>query len=94
VLSNAAQAMEQGGTISVQAVRVGRVVRVSFIDSGPGFDPEHIEKSLDPFYTTKSSGTGLGLAIVKNIVSAHDGTMSLQNQEGAGARVDMEFPKA
>jgi hypothetical protein len=94
VLSNAAQAMEQGGSIRVEAVRANRKVRVSVIDSGPGFDPEIIEKLADPFFTTKDSGTGLGLAIVNNIVSSHGGEMRLQNQEGEGARVDIEFPKA
>jgi hypothetical protein len=94
VLSNAAQAMEQGGVIRVEAAQDTLKVRVSFIDSGPGFDPETIEKITDPFFTTKDSGTGLGLAIVANIVSSHGGEIRLQNQEGAGARVDIEFPKA
>ena len=43
-------------------------ILVSVRDSGPGIDPEHIERVFDSFYTTKSSGMGLGLSICRSIV--------------------------
>jgi signal transduction histidine kinase len=94
VLSNAAQAMENGGEIYVRGGSRNGRVEISFIDTGPGFDPQSIENLTDPFFTTKDSGTGLGLAIVANIISGHGGEMRLSNAEGGGARVDISFPKA
>lgn len=95
VLSNAAQAMENGGTLKIEGARYGGGTRISFIDSGPGFDPERIENMTDPFFTTKDNGTGLGLAIVGNIITGHGGELRLSNNgEQGGARVDILFPKA
>jgi signal transduction histidine kinase len=94
VLSNAVQAMEGGGKIEVTgASRDGRV-RLSVLDTGPGFDEASLNKMTDPFFTTKDQGTGLGLAIVNNIVASHGGRLDLSNREDGGARVDIVFPKS
>lgn len=94
VLSNGAQAMDKGGVIRIEGeIRKDQVI-LSFIDSGPGFDPERMENLTDPFFTTKDHGTGLGLAIVNNIVTSHNGEIRLMNAEEGGARVDIIFPKA
>jgi signal transduction histidine kinase len=44
-------------------------------DSGPGIDPEHLERVFDAFYTTKSSGVGMGLSICRSIIDAHGGRL-------------------
>ena len=46
-------------------------VLVAVRDSGPGIDPEHLERVFKSFYTTKSSGTGMGLSICRSIIDAH-----------------------
>jgi signal transduction histidine kinase len=95
ILSNALQAMDGGeGRLAIRAETDGDGIRLSVTDTGPGFDPEHMDNYLDPFFTTKEMGTGLGLAIVASILEGHGARMALANAEGGGARVDMAFKAA
>src|SRR5205085_10582287 len=45
-------------------------VLVAVRDSGPGIDPENLERIFEAFYTTKTTGVGMGLAICRSIVDA------------------------
>jgi signal transduction histidine kinase len=63
------------------------------IDNGPGITKEEQDKVFDPFFSTKDGGTGLGLAIVHSIVSAHQGTISINSEVGQGTTVEFEFPR-
>ncbi|WP_243544529.1 ATP-binding protein [Pseudodesulfovibrio tunisiensis] len=92
ILANALQAMNGPGAIHITAVRENGNVHVTMLDSGPGFDPEHLEQVRDPFFTTKDSGTGLGLALVSTILESHGASLDLSNNADGGARVDMIFP--
>ncbi len=79
---NACEAMEKNGTLEITAERAGEQrVRVSFKDSGPGIDPEGLERMFEPFFTTKDGGTGLGLAMANKIVTAHGGSIEFRNAE-------------
>ncbi|HET6463525.1 MAG TPA: ATP-binding protein [Candidatus Krumholzibacteria bacterium] len=79
---NACEAMENGGTLEITAERAGEQrVRVAFKDSGPGIDPEGLERMFEPFFTTKDGGTGLGLAMANKIVTAHGGSIEFRNAE-------------
>lgn len=61
-------------------------------DNGAGF-PEHVlSRAFEPYMTTKSKGTGLGLAIVKKIVEEHGGHISIENNVGSGACVNISLP--
>lgn len=82
------------GQIVVQGQTQNGQVRLSILDTGPGFSPEAKESLLDPFFTTKDHGTGLGLAIVANIVQSHGAELVLSENENGGARVDMTFARA
>ncbi len=96
ILTNAAQAIRGEGTIKVAIERTadGSGIRVRISDTGPGINPEVMEKMTDPFFTTKEvgEGTGLGLWITENIVRAHGGTLSWKSVAGKGATFTVDLP--
>lgn len=90
---NAIQAMQGKGCIEVKAVYMGGdTLQIIVKDNGPGFTPEASAHAFEPFFTTRSEGTGLGLAVVTAIVSAHDGDISLQTEEGKGSAFILQLP--
>jgi signal transduction histidine kinase len=79
---NACEAMENRGTLEIDAVSTGEPkVRIAFKDSGPGIEPDGLERMFEPFFTTKDGGTGLGLAMANKIVTAHGGSIEFKNAE-------------
>jgi signal transduction histidine kinase len=68
------------------------MVTISFSDSGPGIDRQHIDKLFDPFFTTKETGTGLGLAISYGIIERHNGMIEVQNNPAGGAVFFVKLP--
>lgn len=70
-------------------------VRLTVTDTGPGFEPNILQRAFEPYVTTKSKGTGLGLAVVKKIVDEHQAKIELSNVvkdgEIKGAQVSLSF---
>jgi signal transduction histidine kinase len=89
---NAMDAMPEGGTLTVSAVRAKETARIAVSDTGAGLTPEECERLFTPYYTTKQHGTGLGLAIVQSVVADHDGTIAVESVEGGGARFVIGLP--
>jgi signal transduction histidine kinase len=69
-------------------------VLVAVRDSGPGIDPQDLERVFDSFYTTKPSGTGLGLSICRSIVDAHGGRLWAGPNEPGGVVFQFTLPTA
>ncbi len=92
LLANAAESMENGGTVRVEALRSGGEIRVRFIDSGAGVEPEQLPHIFDPFFTTKERGTGLGLATVHGIVDGHRGRIEVTSAPGEGSTFTLVLP--
>jgi PAS domain S-box-containing protein len=85
LISNAVRAMEDtgGGVLSVRIKRIQKTsgapgVQVDVLDTGPGILPEVRDRIFEPFFTTKPDGTGLGLSITKQIITMHEGTITLE----------------
>jgi PAS domain S-box-containing protein len=80
LILNAVEAMssiEEGArevSIETEQSKTGGVL-VAVRDSGPGIDPQHLERVFEPFYTTKTSGMGMGLSICRSIIAAHGGRL-------------------
>ena len=94
-LTNAAHAVEGGGTIVVRTVALGSGwVSVSVSDSGPGVPVDDRARVFEPFFTTKTDGkgTGLGLSIVRNIVEQHRGRLEVDQGPEGGARFTVSLP--
>ncbi|MFC1823562.1 ATP-binding protein [Thermodesulfobacteriota bacterium] len=89
---NAIEAMENGGTLSVQISSDDGAQKITISDTGSGISKNNLIHVFDPYFTTKQSGTGLGLAIVHNIIEAHRGELRVESQEGLGTTVTILLP--
>jgi len=88
---NAADAMPQGGRLTVTLAGAPDSVRVAFADTGEGMDEETRRRSTDPFFTTKERGSGLGLAVVSRVVEDCGGRMDIVSRPGEGTTVRLRF---
>jgi signal transduction histidine kinase len=68
-------------------------VQVTVKDSGPGIDPNTLDKIFDPFYTTKPGGMGMGLSICRSILQAHGGRLWAAAKDGPGTTFHFTLPK-
>jgi len=69
-------------------------VLVSVRDSGPGIDPDHVDRVFQAFYTTKPSGVGMGLSISQSIIDAHGGRLWADTNISGGAVLRFSLPGA
>ncbi|WNJ16888.1 ATP-binding protein [Pontibacter sp. G13] len=94
VLSNAIQAMPEGGTIAIRTRRTEEAVTVSIQDQGMGIPEEVKDRIFEPFFTTKDvgEGTGLGLSICHGIMEQHGGSIDIKSQIGQGTEVILTLP--
>jgi C4-dicarboxylate-specific signal transduction histidine kinase len=67
-------------------------VLITVRDSGPGLDPQHLDRLFDAFYTTKSHGLGIGLAISRSIIEAHGGRLWARANAPRGAVFQFTLP--
>ena len=93
LITNAIDALPQGGEIIVQTKSFGNRVELSVSDTGSGLTPEECARLFTPYYTTKQHGTGLGLAIVQSVVSDHGGKISVQSTKEKGTTFRIELPR-
>ena len=71
--------------ITISTKMTGRGPEVAVRDNGPGIAPEHMEKIMEPLFTTKNFGTGLGLPAVQKILDQHGGGLEVTSELGQGA---------
>lgn len=95
ILINAADAMPQGGSISIRTAEEDGWVTISIKDTGEGISAQDLDKIFDPFYTTKSpaKGTGLGLSISLKIIEDLGGRIKVESKRGKGAEFTIFLKK-
>ena len=96
LIINSIHAMEDGGTIHIEALKEDEPSQFIFkvIDTGIGMPQENMTKIFDPFFTTKEvgKGSGLGLSIIHGIIKQHGGTIDVDSQEGNGTSFTITLP--
>jgi signal transduction histidine kinase/CheY-like chemotaxis protein len=107
VCKNAAQAMDQPGTIEIEInahhlslamqtntgeLPPGRYAVIAVTDPGRGMDETTQERMFEPFFSSRLEGNGLGLATVREIVLQHYGAIRVQSAPGVGTRFEIWLP--
>ncbi len=108
LVSNGAEAMPDGGTLTIitenqyleepfpgTELEPGEYVTVKVIDTGVGMTEEEKERIFEPFYTKKvmgRSGTGLGMAVVWGTIQDHKGHIAVESEKGRGTTFTLYFP--
>jgi signal transduction histidine kinase len=87
IISNAFQAMTNGGTLTVTTglTEADDTVYVEWSDTGPGISEADLARIFDPLFTTKAKGIGLGLVVCKRLVERQGGRLEVQSEAGKGA---------
>lgn len=94
LLTNAVQAIDGEGSVTI-STRVNKgLLQIEIVDSGCGIDPDDAPKILDPFYTTKApgKGTGLGLYITYTIIKEYEGAIDFESEKGKGTKFTITLP--
>jgi two-component system sensor histidine kinase VicK len=94
LITNAADAMPEGGNVEIQLSSSEDSVEIRVIDDGLGMDQDVLRGAFEPFFTTKErgKGTGLGLPICQRIVEEHGGRIEIQSELHRGTTVLVHLP--
>ncbi|QBG92142.1 two-component system VirA-like sensor kinase [Xanthomonas oryzae] len=99
--SNAAQAMDMRGTVTIQLSAAKgsaadgtprRIAQLRVSDHGIGIAPDQLDRIFDLFFTTRNRGTGLGLATVRKIIDNHEGRIDVDSTLCVGTTFVVELP--
>ena len=94
LLTNAAEAMPEGGRLHISARTVMDMAQVVFDDTGTGILEKDLPKVFSPLFSTKpGDGRGKGLALVRLILAAHGGEIELESEPGRGTRITLTLPR-
>lgn len=96
LLSNASEAMPEGGTLTVTAKRSKSdgFVEAIISDTGCGISEEDLKNIFEPFFTTKEEGrgVGLGLSVVHGIITRHNGSIEIESKPDEGSTFKVRLP--
>ena len=93
LVTNAYQAMKEGGNLTISAQAERGQVSLSVADTGCGIPPENMAKLFEPLFTTRTRGIGLGLAVSKSLVEANGGSIEVISKVGKGSTFTVRLPQ-
>ncbi len=92
LITNAIQAMPDGGELGIDVYGTDEFLFIAFKDTGMGIPEENMDKLFNPFFTTKAKGQGLGLPVCKRLVEAHNGRITVESKPGEGSTFTVKVP--
>ena len=94
MISNARDAMPDGGTLTVATTDVDDNIHIEISDTGTGIREENLNKIFDAFFTTKDSikGVGLGLSVCYGFIRDHGGDIKVTSHIGSGTTFTIILP--
>jgi signal transduction histidine kinase len=95
LVGNSLRFTPPGGSVTVRLRHTDSEIQIEVEDTGIGIPAAFLPLVFDRFRQahTGKGGTGLGLAIVKSLVEAHDGQVTVESEEGKGARFTVKLPR-
>ncbi|CAI2010402.1 Sensor protein ZraS [Serratia fonticola] len=96
IVTNAIQAQQpnqpEPGWVAIDAEYSGQGIQLMITDGGPGLSEPALQQVFIPFFTTRQEGLGLGMALTETLVQRLNGTITVENMAGQGARFTLWFP--
>ncbi len=94
IIDNAVKYTDSGGVVAVNAVQEGDDICITVSDTGCGISKEDLPFVKEKFYKANLTrrGSGIGLAVATEIVSMHDGSLTVDSVEGKGTTVTIRLP--
>ena len=92
LIKNAEEAIEPPGEISIIGKEANNNYEITVSDSGKGIPKKNINSIFDLHFTTKKGGSGIGLSVVQQIITAHNGRIDVESEEGNGTSILLKFP--
>jgi len=94
LIDNAVAAIKTTGNITIILTNdpILKKIRLEIADDGTGISDEAKTRLFEPDFSTKKTGMGLGLTIVNNIISDHNGMITVLDNYPKGARFVIELP--
>ena len=92
LLTNAVEAMPEGGDLTVRVYASGGEARITVEDTGTGISEEDRKQLFRPFFTTRERGVGMGLAICRRIAEENGGSIAVESEPGKGSRFTIKLP--
>ena len=92
LITNAEQAMTDGGKLILSSKLQGATVELTIADSGPGIPQEQLDRIFDLYYTTKAGGSGLGLPFAMRAIELNGGKIAIDSKVGQGTECKITIP--
>lgn len=92
LITNACQAMPEGGGLTIKGEDEKGRVRISISDTGCGISSECLKKIFEPLFTTRARGIGLGLTVTRNLIDANGGSIEVKSEIGKGSAFTFTLP--
>jgi len=94
LITNAEQAMPDGGELTLASKSQGSAVELTIADRGPGIAKERLDRIFDLYYTTKAGGSGLGLPFALRAIELNGGKIAIDSEVGQGTVCKITIPIA
>jgi len=92
LITNAEQAMPDGGELALSSKLNGTTVELTIADRGPGIAKEQLDRIFDLYYTTKAGGSGLGLPFAMRAIELNGGKIAIESEVGQGTVCKITIP--
>ena len=94
LIENALDSLSENGSLTINANEVENgSIEIKLSDTGKGISPDNLKRIFNLYFTTKTKGNGIGLSVVQQIISEHNGVISVESSPGYGTTFTIQLPK-